>query len=171
MEWRDVAGWKGIYKVASDGSIIRFDGFIPGQWPNWCGYMLVRFSNPRKTVFVHRLVAGAFIENPDGLPFVNHIDCHVSNNDASNLEWCTQRHNLEHMTKLGRRAKPNIGKRSPSATLSEETVSRIYWDRHLLRLSHMELAKKHGTNKTTVGRILSGKSYCHLPNPPKHNGE
>lgn len=61
------------------------------------GYEKVRlYTGSRrswKTVFVHRLVAEAFIPNPDNLPIVNHIDENRSNNKAENLEWCTVAYN------------------------------------------------------------------------------
>lgn len=62
------------------------------------GYVRTRLVNKhgRKSVFVHRLLAISFIDNPLNKPYVNHIDCNKSNNDLSNLEWCTQSENLKH---------------------------------------------------------------------------
>jgi ribosome-binding protein aMBF1 (putative translation factor) len=105
-------------------------------------------------------VAEAFIENPLGLPFVNHIDCARDNNNASNLEWCTQWQNLNHSQKLGRMQRDYwIGKRSPSAKLSNEAVARIRNEYASGGISWEALAKKFSTNKRTVGRIVAGESY------------
>ncbi len=56
-----------------------------------------RYSLRNKDVFAHRLVAMAYIPNPNNYPIVNHIDCNPKNNHYSNLEWCTYKHNTEWM--------------------------------------------------------------------------
>lgn len=53
------------------------------------------------TIFIHNIVAQLFIPNPNSLPFVNHKDGNKSNNDISNLEWCSAKYNSEHARKLG----------------------------------------------------------------------
>lgn len=56
----------------------------------------------RKFLFLHRIIATAFIDNPEGKPCVNHIDENKLNNDLSNLEWCTVRENNIHGTRMKR---------------------------------------------------------------------
>lgn len=60
------------------------------------GYLQIRIHNENgnRQFGVHRLVAQAFISNPDNLPVVNHKDEDKTNNDISNLEWCTQQYNV-----------------------------------------------------------------------------
>lgn len=62
------------------------------------GYEKVRLydGGKRKDFFVHRLVAEAFIENPNNLPIINHIDENKSNNNVRNLEWCTKKYNVNY---------------------------------------------------------------------------
>lgn len=109
---------------------------------------------------VHRVVAEAFIPNPDGFPFVNHIDCVRNNNTIANLEWCTQWQNIRHSQALGRMQRDYwTGRRSPNAALSEEDAAKIRAEYSAGGISWAFLAKKYKTNKRTVGRIVSGESY------------
>lgn len=68
------------------------------------GYLTYCLSenNKQKRLYLHRIIAIAFIDNPDEKPCVNHIDENKLNNDLSNLEWCTARENLVHGTRMKR---------------------------------------------------------------------
>ena len=68
------------------------------------GYEYLYLTNKykRKKVYIHRLVAEAFIPNPDNKKEVNHIDCNPLNNKVNNLEWMTHKENMEYMVKLNR---------------------------------------------------------------------
>lgn len=155
-----VAGYDGRYQVSDCGVVYRNDGIEVGQWMNDQGYMLVRFSNPRKTMRVHRLVAEAFLENDLRLPFVNHIDCVRHNNNVKNLEWCTQWQNIKHSDSLGRMKKDYWkGKRSPNAKISEEAVNEIRREYSAGGVSWQFLGKKFCISKRTVGRIVKNESY------------
>ena len=67
------------------------------------GYCQVQktINGKRKTLLIHRLVAKAFIPNPDNLPEVNHKDGNKANNQSFNLEWCTRRQNAKHAVDSG----------------------------------------------------------------------
>lgn len=62
----------------------------------YVSYVLTNESGTRKEMKAHRLVASAFIPNPDNLPEVNHRDENTLNNSVENLEWCTQSYNLQY---------------------------------------------------------------------------
>ena len=70
------------------------------------GYPMVKLyhDNKRKTVAIHRLVANAFIENPQFLPQVNHKDENKQNNNVNNLEWCTNDYNIHYGTAIKRKS-------------------------------------------------------------------
>lgn len=101
--WKDVKGYEGLYQVSNLGRVksLDYDGSkkerIMSPY-NVHGYSRVRLFNDKKRVStsVHRLVAGAFISNPENKPFVNHIDGNKSNNKIENLEWCNNSENLIH---------------------------------------------------------------------------
>ena len=80
------------------------------------GYLVVNLSKDRsnKRYYIHRLVASAFIPNPDNLPEVNHKDENKTNNSADNLEWCTHKHNSNHGTRPNRISKSNTNNKSTS---------------------------------------------------------
>lgn len=107
--WRPVVGYEGLYEVSSYGrvrSLDRYDSknhFRKGELMNFfygCGYLKVVFSKNGivKKYLVHRLVAQAFLPNPDNLPQVNHIDEDKLNNRVENLEWCTAKYNINYGT-------------------------------------------------------------------------
>jgi YesN/AraC family two-component response regulator len=157
---KEIIGYEGKYYISDCGSVFKNDGTEIGQWMNDQGYMLVRLSNPRKTMRVHRLVAEAFLKNDLNLPFVNHIDCVRHNNKYENLEWCTQSQNLKHSELLGRMKRDYWkGKRSPNAKISTETAISI---RNLYASGGVSLdaiGKKFNISKRTVGRIVKNESY------------
>ena len=96
---RDIPGWEGLYAATSCGKIWshkRKKFMAPcGYKGNYQQLMLSR-DGTQKLYFVHRLVAMAFLPNPDNLPQVHHKDGNRENNRLSNLEWCTRDYNLSH---------------------------------------------------------------------------
>ena len=126
--WKDIEGYEGRYQVSNLGRVRSLDRLVPAacalskgkqvvnylrkgkiltdHWagPKGCKYKYVGLSKYDKPKYfrVHRLVACAFIPNPDNLPEVNHIDEDKSNNRADNLEWVTRIQNEHHGTKIKR---------------------------------------------------------------------
>ena len=98
--WKDIRGYEGLYQVSNLGRV-RSKTKLLHLNTNTYGYKHVTLSkgNVQKTVLVHRLVASAFIENPIGLPQINHKDGDKSNNTVGNLEWVTQGGNNRHAIK------------------------------------------------------------------------
>ncbi len=111
-EWRDIAGFEGLYQVSSLGRILRLprmtsDGrHLSAQLraqsveTQYAQVELYK-EGKGKMCLVHRLVAQAFIPNPENKPTVNHKDGNKLNNTVSNLEWATQQENNQHALRTG----------------------------------------------------------------------
>ena len=112
-----ISGFEGLYEIDRNGQVysIGHSQYRKPRklkaWSNGIGYLKVNLYKDGKQHkrYIHRLVAEAFIPNPTGKPNVNHLDCDLHNNAASNLEWCTQSENILYAVKLGRHV-DNISK-------------------------------------------------------------
>ena len=110
--WKPVKGYEGLYEVSNMGRVKSLERTV---WDNRgcyrtvpekilrgrknnCDYLQVHLYRDGKAKWhsIHRLVAQAFLENPQNLPEVNHIDEVRDNNIASNLEWCSRLYNIEY---------------------------------------------------------------------------
>ena len=111
-EWSPVPGTNGRYEISSHGRA-RTNGQRPGlltltKQASGYLYVMVQLTNGKyKNCRVNRLVAEAFIPNPDNLPQINHKDGCKTNNMATNLEWCTAKANAIHAWQTGL-AKPHV---------------------------------------------------------------
>lgn len=106
-EWRDIEGFEGLYQVSNYGRVKSFVRHLGRKPFNYLkpksdkdGYLQVALAKNKKqyTKKVHRLVAMAFIPNPNNYPQVNHKDEIKSNNHVDNLEWCTNSYNQKYGT-------------------------------------------------------------------------
>lgn len=99
-EWRNIGGYDG-YKISNYGRVMNALGFILKT--HYSTYEMIKLikKGVSKNFCVHRLVAKEFIPNTHNKPFVNHIDANKHNNHINNLEWCTQKENIDHAVKIG----------------------------------------------------------------------
>lgn len=99
--WKEIKEYEGLYQVSNMGRVKSLrKNIILKKSITYRGYEKVNLSvnNIHKDYSVHRLVANAFIPNPDNLPQVNHKDENKTNNCVNNLEWCTQKYNINYGT-------------------------------------------------------------------------
>src|SRR6185312_2349330 len=108
--WKEISGYEGLYWVNENGDVKNPSGHIKKQQVDKDGYYRIWLSKrSKKSPFrVNRLVAVAFIDNPENKPVCNHIDGDKKNNHVSNLEWVTRSENDLHAFALGLR-KPKCG--------------------------------------------------------------
>lgn len=132
--WKDIKGYEGFYQVSNLGNVkslertvktktcVRFfKGKMLKTSKNRDGYIQIYLKS--KYHSVHRLVAEAFLPNPNSCPQVNHIDGNKENNNVNNLEWCTASYNLKEAYRIGLK-KPtyaNLGKTGKQNATSKMT--------------------------------------------------
>lgn len=166
-EWRPVVGYDGYYEVSNLGrvrSVGKLDGAgkfrkgrIRKQKISRTGYMEITLSKDTalKTKKVHRIVAEAFIPNPQNLPFVNHKDESRTNNCVDNLEWITPWDNAHYGTAQERlkatmpQKIKNLQKPVVQSDLSGNVVSKYE--------SITEAEEKTGVNKSHIVKCCKGK--------------
>ena len=104
--FKPISGYES-YLIGSHGTVMR-NGKILKQQLNSDGYVLVSLCKDGKckSFFVHRLVANAFIDNPENLPQINHKDEDKTNNFVENLEWCDAKYNNSYGTRIKRLSRP-----------------------------------------------------------------
>ena len=149
MKWEQCVSLDGFW-ISNTGLLISKSGNLRKFRDNGKGYMNVNVSN--KTYYQHRLVAEAFIPNPDNQPEVNHIDEDKSNNSVDNLEWCTVLYNRTYGTRLSR------GGETRSKLARNRMIKAIFpCGNTRLYQGTKEVALELGTTISVINSVLSGR--------------
>ena len=175
-EWKDVVGYEGLYEVSNLGNVRGVDRIVqyknsyktikgkvktPRYYPDGYTSVILSKDGYKKQYFVHRLVAYAFIPNPDNLPCINHINEIPDDNRVENLEWCTIQYNNTYGTRIKREIETKIknGKYNPKHIgLPYKELQRLWYiekREKILATARRKSARKKVKEILSQGREVS----------------
>lgn len=135
------------YTIDENGTVVSLQRDKTIKQREEAGYMRVSLVNGSH--YVHRLVAQAFIPNPENKPCVNHKDGNKKNNNVYNLEWCTHKENSKHAYDMGLLTTPDPNKKLETIHIEGLVALRkLGW-------SQYKLAEFFGISQARVSKILS----------------
>lgn len=171
--WRPIVGWEGLYEVSNCGRVRSLDrwvrcklnsrqfreGKIRVPIIDKDGYEKVTMSGGGKFKImpIHRLVAIAFIPNPENLPEINHKDLDKRNNRDENLEWYDNKRNIHHAISKGRRHAVTNPRCARKLTIEQvQAIRKLRFE----GLSYRKIGKEFGIHNTTVWAIVNDETWC-----------
>lgn len=158
--WKDIEGYEGMYKISNKSRVKSYQRGkikIMRHTVNTAGYHIVELSknNERKSFRVHRLLAQAFVPNPDNKPVINHINGTKDDNSLNNLEWVTTSENIHHAYMTGLR---QSGDQSPNRKVSD---AQVLFMRNLYRSEHFllrELSQLFGISESNTCVLINSNT-------------
>lgn len=155
MIWKKIDGFDN-YSISYDGRV-RNDTtlYILKQHIGSHGYYMVNLwqNNKGHWKTIHRLIATAFVPNPENKPQINHIDGDKQNNNVSNLEWCTRSENQLHRTRVLKKT------RFPEEAINTTRKAVMCIETGKVFRSISEAARECGLWQQSISRVLSGAMH------------
>lgn len=163
--WKDVLGCETMFAVSNKGRLYgKRSGKVLSQTDagGYLGHSTKIGGRDGQSVRLrtHRIVAEAFLDNPDCKPQVNHIDGNKHNNCASNLEWVTGSENMKHAHSIGL---INVqGVQNPAASLTTKDLEYIKLNSRQSggKMTQRQLGNVLNVSHVTVGRVLRDQTYA-----------
>ena len=189
---KDIKGYEGKYAITRDGKVWSYPKNRNSKKGIWLKPQLV-ISNSnrtkthkhysvglykngkRKSLQIHRLIAQAYIPNPENKPDINHKDGNPLNNEVNNLEWCTKSENIQHAINNGlidnftdkcKKVRSENGKKMGAinskkfrSLFSMETANKIRKIYAETKISFTKLAEKFDCSDKTIANIVNNKTY------------
>lgn len=150
------------YEISDKGRIKNIRGKILKPFVKKNGYIQITLNlkGAEKKYYIHRLVALAFITNPDKLPEVNHCNGDKNNNSIGNLEWVTRKENVSHSYYTG--LKNQTGETNPMSLLKDDDIREIRRMYESGKYLQKEIARIYGVSNQTINNIIHKKSWKHV---------
>ena len=176
--WKDVKDYEGLYQVSNLGRVKRLEWkrFSLGKWQTikekvlkqtigTTGYWHISLNKngSHNTYKVHRLVARAFIPNPDNLPCINHKDNNPLNNKVENLEWCTYKYNNNYKDHNKKLSQSRLGKKASDETRQKlrdsnpKMLSVQCIETEIIYKSINEASRKTRVDASAISKVCKGK--------------
>lgn len=181
--WKPIKGFEELYEVSNYGRIRSKDrvvnvpfgrrGIVRGKilkpQPNSKGYLRIFLADgtgKKKRIFIHRIVAQNFLDNPFNLPVVNHLDFDCTNNRADNLEWTTLKGNMQYSLIRGRlkRTKEWLAnqKRGLELAMGKSVIGTNEITGETIFFKALNDCAKSGFQPSCVSNCCTGKRKHHL---------
>ena len=156
--WKDIAGWEGLYQVSTCGRVksLKYGKErILKSGKGGIGYLTVGLSIESRTFSksVHRLVAIAFVPNPDNKPQVNHNDENKLNNNVNNLEWVTAKENSNYGSRIKRISEKNS---KPIKVIYRDNTYEIWESATIFAREY-----GNGVKEKKIVEVLKGRNKTH----------
>jgi len=175
MALKDIEGYEGLYAVSDDGKVWSYPKGTNSKQGNWLSidysrnYPMVGFIKDgiKKRFTLHRLVAEAFCDKPEGCDQVNHINGDKKDNRAENLEWVTASENRLHAWREGLQVATEAHKESARKAGKARRMFTDEQIRQIRKLAEMtfkqrDIAAMFSTSQAVIQYILSGKTYSEV---------